>query len=129
MPVYVTDYAKAARRTWAAAEALPKTCQAVKGYLYGIAAECAVKACMRRAGLTELAEDRRNDPYFAHYPYLANQLKERIVGRGQSDLARYAQTTFLQDWNTDMRYSDGSQITSHMVSKWRDAADRAVADV
>lgn len=131
VPSYETNYAKAARRHWSAAEALPDTCRSVAGYLYGVAAECAVKAVMRGvAKLQELPEDRRADPYYAHYPHLAPLLRERISGRiAAAELAAFARDSFLQGWDTDMRYSDGSAVTESRVSSWREDAERAVSNV
>lgn len=129
MANYNTDYVKAARRTWEAAEALPETCQSVAGYLYGVVTECAVKAIMRRKGLAELVDDRPIDPYYSHYPHLASRLRERIAGRGQAELAPFTENGFLSQWSTEMRYSDGRAISAKMVMGWRENAERALAHV
>lgn len=126
---YQTNYTKAARRHWDAAEELPSKCRSVAGYLYGVAGECAVKSIMKRVGIEEMPDDKRSDPYYAHYPYLANRLRERINGRGAAELNQFAVPNYFNNWNTDMRYSDGSLISAEVLSVWRENAERALANV
>lgn len=46
-------------------------CKTVAGYLFGIAGELAIKELMRDSGMRPLpAEDRRDDPFYAHFPAL-----------------------------------------------------------
>jgi hypothetical protein len=54
---------------------------AVAGYLYGIAAECALKEIMRQSGMRPLAvEERRDDPFYAHFPQLKTLLRDSACG-------------------------------------------------
>ena len=58
---YKSNYPAAARRHLDAADAPygPERRRVVAGYLYGIAAECALKALMKEAGLRPLGNDNR----------------------------------------------------------------------
>jgi len=74
----------AARRHLHAADALFDTTphKAVAGYLYGIAAECAVKALLDQAGQRPLApSERRDDPLYAQFPELRTLVRDFSQGR------------------------------------------------
>lgn len=129
MTEYKTDYTRAARRTWDSAVELPQKCRSVAGYLYGIAAECAVKAIMKRIGIPEQPDERGADPYYAHYPNLAPLLREQIAGRGAAELNPFVADSYLQNWSTKMRYSDGGKVTEQRVNKWREHAELALSRV
>jgi hypothetical protein len=69
---YTQDLRSAARRHLRAAQVLHEHpgpscqpgCSAVAGYLFGIAAELAVKQLMRNSGMRPLPQtDRRDDPF------------------------------------------------------------------
>lgn len=125
--VYSQDLTNSARRHLAAAERLddPNSQRHrhrhVAGYLYGVAAECALKQIMRESGIPRLTtEQRRDDPYFAHFPVLKTMLLDRIQGRRSADLRRYAEdSALMNEWNTDMRYAPGSDIQHRHVDRWR----------
>jgi len=98
----------------------------VAGYLFGIAAECALKNMMAASGMRRLSEtERRDDPFYAHLENLKGMLRDTASGRLATDLRRYAEnTSFMQHWDVSMRYSDGKEVRSQWVDRWqRDATD------
>jgi len=97
---YAPDMRAAARRHLEAADILdPTNRRDVAGYLYGIAAECGVKALMMQIGLRPLA-NRENDPYYAHFPMLKTLLRNRLEGRNATILRRHIlNDRFFSDWD------------------------------
>lgn len=67
--LYPRDLTGSARRHLLAADRLIETDRVdVAGYLYGWAAECALKQIMFDSGMRELAQDkRRDDPYLRSF--------------------------------------------------------------
>ena len=81
---FTSDMTKAARRHLSAADTIRDGVhRGVAGYLYGIAAECAVKAMMEATG------PRLNDAFFKHFPELRTILRNGIQGRRQQTLALF----------------------------------------
>lgn len=117
------DFPTSARRHLEAAEALfdQEKRRDVAGYLFGIAAECALKAMMLEAGLRPLEKDRRReDPFYAHFPQLKTQLRDRQLGRAATPLKTFIENSnFMSQWDTDMRYCKGDQIRPDWVERWR----------
>ena len=95
---------------------------------YGVAAECALKQIMRESGIRPLPpEQRRDDPYYAHFPTLKTMLCDNIHGRRQGELRGYAEDdNLMSEWDTDMRYAPGREITERRVDRWREHASRLV---
>lgn len=101
----------------------------VAGYLYGIAAECAIKEAMLRSGMRTLPKDeRQDDPFYAHFESLKTLLRDSAQGRLKGPLRKVAENSaFMQYWDTSMRYSDGKAIPIAWINKWRDQAQFALA--
>lgn len=101
--------------------------QDVAGYLYGIAAECAIKELMRRSGMrpNEL-ENRKGDPFFAHFPELKTLLCNRIYGRNSHVIQRFIDASFMHEWDIKMRYAPASDIQARKVERWREQARQAI---
>lgn len=90
----------------------------VAGYLYGIAAECALKAMMIDAGMRPSA-DKRNDPFYQHFPALKNSLLDAMHGRQSQMLGRFASNpAFMSQWEIKMRYCKGGEIKPEWVTAW-----------
>jgi hypothetical protein len=124
--IYARDMRATAYRHLEAAEHLynSKVRQDVAGYLFGIAAECALKHIMLESGMRPLAADkRRDDPFFAHFEELKTLLRDTSEGRRRSDLITLANdSSFMQNWDITMRYSHGKDIDPRWIDKWlRDA--------
>jgi hypothetical protein len=112
----------AARRHLSAAQTLDHSPhRGVAGYLYGIAAECAVKAMMMAVPL------RIDDAFFAHFPNLRTLLRDHCQGRNSQTLARFIRDdAFMNHWDIKMRYADARQIEDRWVSIWAEQASHAV---
>jgi hypothetical protein len=116
----------AARRHLVAADELATGARRdVAGYLYGIAAECAIKAMMENVPLA-----RRQEAFYAHFPELRTLLRDALQGRVARPLSAFINDdSFLNNWHVSMRYADGQQVLEHWVTAWRDQARRAVSAV
>lgn len=130
MSKYSTDLAKSARRHLATATHLDhEDAQAkhgsIAGYLFGIAAECAMKEIMRDSGMRPLPpEQRREDPFYAHFPQLKTMLRNSAHGRRAGELRRWSEdNNFMREWDTEMRYAPAKDIEREDVVRWRANAE------
>jgi len=130
---YGSDFSASARRHLEAAHVLydEERRRDVAGYVYGIAAECAVKALMREAGLPALTKDkRREDPYYAHFPELKTLLRDLQLGRRATTLMRFiSDPNFMSQWDTGMRYCKADDIDRSWVDRWRNQAKDVVGAI
>lgn len=132
---YSQNVRAAARRHYRAAQILYEQngagdqpcCKAVAGYLFGIAGELAVKEIMRASGITPLPEkERRDDPFFAHFPGLKRMLAT-AQGRRSGELRRISEDPRLfQNWDISMRYAPAEDIRLGWVDEWRGAAEELI---
>jgi hypothetical protein len=133
MSKYSQQFSKSATRHLNAAVSLHHEGQGgspdVAGYLFGVAAECAVKQIMRESGMTPLPPNqRRDDPFYAHFPELKTLLRNTVQGRRAGELRAWCEDgVFMRDWDTDMRYAPSKDITKRDVERWREDATRAIA--
>lgn len=127
MSQFTPNMTKAAHRNWDAAERL-RNAQApdrtTAGYLYGIAAECAIKALFRDMPWTT---DSKDGPVYAHFPQLKIKLRDAISGRGAALLTRFTDQHYMEGWAIDIRYSDGTRPDAATLDRWRAHADEARA--
>lgn len=133
---YSENYQKSARRHLKAADALyalntagaQPGAKAVAGYLYGLTGELAVKQMMRQSGMRPLANDqRRNDPYYKHFPELRTFLLDMATGRRSGDLLQIARNTqIFKEWNTDMRYAPTEEVPVARVDAWQQDAKKLI---
>ena len=129
MSQFSSDMTKAAQRNWAAAERLRNAAAADRttaGYLYGIAAECAIKSLYRTIPWTT---DSRDGPVYAHFPSLKAKLRDAISGRGAKPLAQFTDPHFMEGWAIDIRYSDGTLPDTKVLERWRADAETARAEL
>ncbi|KAB2907941.1 MAG: hypothetical protein F9K30_23660 [Dechloromonas sp.] len=126
-----TDLPASARRHLEAANHLLTQHPDVAGYLFGITTEYAIKAMMLDAGLRpKTSEQKREDPFFAHFPGLRTMLRDTQLGRQGKPLMDYIENdAFMQNWSTDMRYSHGREIRSNWIEAWAEQARQAVASI
>lgn len=130
--LYPRDLTGSARRHLLAADRLIETDRVdVAGYLYGWAAECALKQIMFDSGMRELAQDkRRDDPFYAHFEALREMLKDRAYGRRADVIRRFVDDSrTMQYWATDMRYSNGRGVKPDWVAKWQVTAQSLIAEM
>lgn len=133
---YTYDLQNAARRHLQAAEYLHSAagpgsqpgCKAVSGYLFGLAGELAVKQIMRESGIQPLPPaQRRDDPFYAHFPELKRLLQERLSGRRAGVLLNVANSdNCFREWNTSMRYAPTKDVRESFVDVWREDAKKLV---
>jgi hypothetical protein len=130
---YAIDLAKAARRHLEAAQLLdrdpPQGRRDVAGYLYGVAAECALKQIMRKSGMPP-QQNKRDDPFFLHFPDLKTALRVTAAGRLQSQLLRYANDSrLMREWDIEMRYAPSSDVLEKPIDEWARQARQLTADM
>jgi ABC-type transport system involved in cytochrome c biogenesis ATPase subunit len=130
---YSQDFRKSALRHLKAAQVLhgrvgsgdQPGCQAVAGYLFGLAGELAVKEIMRNSGIKPAA-NRRDDPFFAHFPALKTMLST-AEGLRSGELRKVSEDTSLfQHWDTDMRYAPTKDIDVRWVDAWKASAEQLI---
>lgn len=136
---YSHDYQISARRHFKAAEALyaltsggaQPGAKAVAGYLFGLAGELAVKHIMTHSGMRPLAVDqRRDDPFYKHFPELKTFLLTAAAGRRSGELLKMARTAQLfQEWSTDMRYAPTLEIPTGRVDGWQGDAKKLIGQM
>jgi hypothetical protein len=130
---YTTSYSDAARRHMQAANTLHDAEPAhrrrdVAGYLYGIAAECALKNIMRRSHSWSIGRERdQGAPVRLHFPHLKTELRDTASGRHAATLRRFAEdTAFMNEWDITMRYAEKNAVSDALVRKWREDAARVL---
>ena len=132
---YSQDMRKAALRHFKAAQILYERdgageqpgCKAVAGYLFGLAGELAVKELMRDSGMNPLPHtERRDDPFFAHFPVLKTMLST-AKGRRAGELRKFSEDSRLfQNWDVAMRYAPTKDIDANWVETWKVSAERLI---
>lgn len=127
---YRLDFGASARRHWLDGKQLLAARRAqAAGYHFGFAAECAVKSILYKHNIPQGA-DRREDPYWAHFPELRTILLRDGKGRLPQKLYDViAKASFMQEWDTDIRYAMDGSISEERASKWRDQADEVIGIV
>lgn len=129
---YARDMRTAAYRHLEAAEVLADGKRRdVAGYLYGIAAECGIKAMMLDINIRPLPNaERRDDPFFAHFPDLRTLLRSSLGGRLAAPLLNFiGNDAFMNQWSTDMRYSHGRDVTDSWVTAWATQARQVISSI
>jgi hypothetical protein len=123
---YTTNLADAARRHLEAADCLhdcepPCRRRDIAGYLYGLAAECALKEIMRRS-------HHWREPERLHFPELKSALLETLRGRHAGVLRTLAEDTgFMNEWDIAMRYAPRADIPDRLVGTWRAHARKVLS--
>jgi hypothetical protein len=122
---YRIDLAASAKRHFRDGEVLLKAKSAQHaGYHFGFAAECALKSEMPTHAFPP-KEDRRTDPFWAHFPELRALLVRDGNGRFKRKLYELiAHDSFMQGWDTDMRYAADHSVDEVRALKWKDQVDR-----
>ena len=129
MSKFTPDMIKAAHRNWNAAEKIYKSIardRTTAGYLYGIAAECAIKALFRDLPWTK---DKEDGPVYAHFPQLKSKLRDDLDGRMAANLTQFTDQHYMEGWAIAIRYSDGNRPDQETLEHWRSDADKARAEL
>ena len=134
---YSTDLQNAARRHLLGARILDEQssagaqpgCRALAGYVYGLAAELAIKEIMRQSGIPRLGPDKRkNDPYWKHFPELKDLLALQLRGRREGELRKYVEDKNLfANWSIGMRYARSEEVNPVWIAKWKKSAEDLIA--
>lgn len=137
--VYRRNLGSAARRHLRSAQILYASVEAgaqpgsraVAGYIFGLVGELALKEMMRISGIVELPENqRRSDPFYAHFPYLQALMLERLSGRREGQLRKFAENSRLfANWHTNMRYAPTDDIQASWIETWKQSAEKLVAQM
>ena len=94
------------------------------GYHFGFAAECSVKAALMKQGIRGENNDR---VLFLHFPALRETALGVAQGRSFAALIRLmAKPSFMQHWDTKMRYLTTGYLDAKRVAKWKDEAKEAI---
>ena len=94
----------------------------VAGYLFGLAAECAVKAIA--TGIPSLRQD---EIFWEHFPKLRALLRDAIQGRSGGRLRRLVEHDgFMNGWHVGMRYARAAALKNLPVEDWRKQAADAI---
>ncbi len=92
------------------------------GYHYGFAAECAVKHCLRQAGVRD-----DDDAIWTHFPALRNTALLALSSRRAAELRKLlSRQSFMQSWDVRMRYSSNGSVAMPELAKWQRDADEAI---
>jgi hypothetical protein len=120
---FTIDMAVAARRNLDAAIKLETENRLlVAAYLFGLAAECAIKAMLAELGPPH-PKERMDDPRYAHFPELLTLLRDQLSGRRSRTVVRYIQDPkFFQGWSIILRYCDGKNVPSKYLRAWSQQA-------
>lgn len=123
---YTVDLSAAAQRHLDAAEKLARAQREdVAGYLYGIAAECALKAMAKT-----LPTGRSDDIFYAHFPELRTRLRDLLQGRmAQPLLQLIRDDSFMNEWDIRMRYAPANAVREKPIERWAQQARRAVSSM
>jgi hypothetical protein len=127
---FTPNLPEAARRHLQAAELLctdPGHRKDVAGYLYGIAAECAIKQMVIPLKLAP--EHDKNAIEYAHFPELRTMLRDALQGRRQTTDALFRfvfDDAFMNNWHIKMRYADAKQVRAEWITAWQKQAKNAV---
>lgn len=119
---YKPDMPAAARRHLKAGDDLESGRPDVAAYLFGIAAECALKALA-----TGLPSARRNEIFYAHFPQLRTLLRDALQGRKAQLLRRLIEHDgFMNGWHVSMRYANENNLKAVPIKDWRSQAAEAI---
>jgi hypothetical protein len=97
----------------------------VAAYLFGIAAECAVKE-MARA----VQSGRDSEVFHSHFPALRSLLLDRLQGRAAQPLRLLKEHGgFMNQWDITMRYAPNEEVRRMPIGDWAVQARRAVSSM
>jgi hypothetical protein len=121
---YTVDMEQAARRNLAAAHKLAGDggSRPVAAYLFGIAAECALKFMAQR-----VQNCRTDEIMYAHFPDLRTLLRDAAQGRYAQDILRIVEPeNYMGGWAIKVRYAPSDEVLRRPVDDWAEQAGRTV---
>lgn len=128
---YPMDLFSAAHRHLRAAKCLAaKKDWDSAGYLAGFAAECRLKGALMRSGFRPATDlDRRDDPFWAHFPGLKTlMLQKGAAARiSASVVTLVSNGRFMNEWDTPMRYAKSGSVDEPTATRWITHVDQLFA--
>jgi hypothetical protein len=119
---YTVDMPAAARRLLESARTLLDGRPDVAAYLFGLAAECALKQVAQT-----LPEARSRAVLYAHFPELRSLLRDVLKGRRAQPLRRLVEDDrFLNEWEITIRYARAEDIRGKQIKDWEAQAVEAI---
>jgi len=118
----VENYNQAGRRLHTDAERLiNERRHATASHLYGLAAECAIKAFMQlQPGCARIP--------FKHLPELVDDAKRLLSGRTRAHLLQViAAPDYMAGWRVENRYWDDACFTPEQCTKYRADSHKVLA--
>jgi hypothetical protein len=129
---FSTSYPDAARRNLSAADVLSNGDRArrtVAGYLYGLAAECALKQIGSGSLAVKQGPVDAVSPLMSHFPELKTLLRDHLRGRMKADLRLFIENDrFMRHWDIRVRYARVDEIDDRWIDDWKEQA-RDVVDL
>ena len=117
--LFPEDFLDAMDRHWQDAELLRrKERLANADHLYGLSAECGLKALLRQDG------DPIAGPTRCHVNQLWGQCDSLALGRGGATSDFNSQVNPFHDWRIDDRYAHRSSIGSEQLQRHRSGAEQ-----
>ena len=115
-------YAEAAERLYRDGTSLQeKNSVATASHLYGLAAECALKECLRQFVKSTTDMPRK------HLPDLLNDVKRLVAGRKFNGLVGLlGKGDYMDGWKIDNRYWATATFTAPQCDHYRDHARRTL---
>lgn len=76
------------------------------------------------------ADQRRNDPFYKHFPELRSFLLTAAAGRRSGELLKIAQSArIFEEWRTDMRYAPTHEVSANRLDRWQDDAKQLIGQM
>ncbi len=122
------DFTDAAQRHWTDAEHLFSMQRWPNSdHLYGLTAECALKAVMRALGMALDSDDKPSDRrHRVHINKLWTEFHTFASGKGASSYAAMLPTSNpFADWSIEQRYWHSAQVAHGSVQPHRQGAHEA----
>lgn len=129
---FSTCYPDAARRNLSSADVLStgdRAQRTVAGYLYGLAAECALKQMGKRSLKVRHDAKDADNPLMAHFPGLKTLLRDQLQGRMEAELRTFVEDDrFMHHWDVRQRYARDGEVDDRWIDDWKKQA-RTVVDL
>lgn len=128
-PTWSVDFLDAHQRHWTDAEILNEQNRLANAdHLYGMSAECGLKAVMEKLGMPVDSLGPTDKRYKVHINVLWTRFKSFASGRLDSTLVSLLPDTDpFDDWDVNQRYANKTYFTRSWVQQHRSGAERVRA--
>lgn len=122
------DFKNAARRHNESAKLLyDKKFYGDSDHLYGLAAECGLKAIMVKLGAPTKNDDLKKDAHRKHMDKLWDEYNSFLNGRTASNYSLPFQENPFKDWHIDQRYAGSKHFDQDRVQPHQQATMAVLA--